>query len=289
MRVVGLVLLALVVAAPASAQTLGSPLQGKYEDSYAIYGRALDSQGLPVRGGIAMIELQQEGVTAAPLRAGINCKGDFIVEFNLLHVEPDGRVKVTVFGPDGRDNATASAPLDPFYRRNDLLVTLDVPWNQACKNEQDVWDVSASMRVRILNRTLQPYDSLGEPMHARPHRDIFRMRYEPPGGNVICAPHPQDQTPGACELFQADERGDIRYTFTLGTPFEAGGRITLTSVRNENDTWTVDIDPFSRLGVRYIEASGRGPPPELYETPAPGFALVALSVVAAMAFSRRLR
>lgn len=282
--------LALVLLAPlALAQTIGSPLLLPYESGYAVYGRALDSNGLPVRGGIAMIELQQEGVTAPALRAGINCKGDFITEFNGLgHVDPKGKVKVTVLGPNGRDNASATQSLDPFYRRNDVVVTLPVPWGQACKNEQDVWDVSASMRVRILNRT-EPYLVGDDERHARPYsQPIFKMRYEPPGGAPICPPHPQAQE--QCELFQADERGDIRYTFTLAQPFDAGGVITIQNVENEAEEYVIEVDPVSRLGVKYIEASGRGPPPELYETPGVGVALLlVLSALAAMAFSPRRR
>ena len=87
-----------------------------------------------------------------------------------------------------------------------------------------------------------------------------------------------------------DERGDIRYTFTLNEPFEGGGVVTMTSVQNESEAYTIEIDPVTRLGVKYIEASGRGAPAELYETPAPGVAvLVGLSVLAAMAFSRKGR
>ncbi|HET6403876.1 MAG TPA: hypothetical protein VFH78_04460 [Candidatus Thermoplasmatota archaeon] len=288
MRALLAIALVVLLAAPALAQTTGQPLAGKYESSYTIYGRALDSRGLPVRGGVAMIELEQEGVRAAPLRAGINCKGDFIAEFNLLHVDPKGRIKVTVLGPNGQGNATTTASLEPFFRRSDVIVTIGQPWPHECRNEIDVWDVSASMRVRILNRT-EPYNVQGETIHARPHMGIYKMRFEPPGGaEPVCPPHPQaaDQ----CELFQADARGDIRYTFTLDAPFSGGGVITLTSVQNESESYTIPVDPRTRVGVKYIEASGRGAPPELYETPAPALVLLlAAALVAAMAFSRRQR
>lgn len=282
-------LVAFLLLAPlALAQTTGSPLLGRYEDSYTVYGRAIDSRGLPVRGGFAFIEIEQEGVRANPLRAGINCKGDFIAEFNLRHVEPKGRVKVTIVGPDGENNVTVSTNLDPFFRRSDVAAKLDVPWPHECKSETDVWAVSASMRVRVLNRT-EPYQVLDETLYAKPYTRIFKMRFEPPGGGEpICPPHPQ--AAGQCELFQADERGDIRYTFTVDSPFAGGGFVTLISAENENETYTIEVDPETRVGVKYIEASGRGPPSELYETPGAGVVLtVALSALAAMAFSRQRR
>lgn len=287
MRALLATLLVVLLASPALAQTIGSPLQGKYEDSYTVFGRALDSRGLPVRGGVAMIELEQEGVQMVPLRAGINCKGDIITEFTLKHVDPRGKAKVTVIGPEGLNNATGTAPLDPFFRRSDVLVRLPVAWPHECADEKDVWPVSASISVRILNRTAE-YLAGEEPMFARPFKDILSMRYEPPDGNRICPPHPQDQTPGSCELFQADERGDIRYTFTLDQPFVGGGNIVLTSVTNETWIESIPIDPVTRLGVKLIEASGQGPPPGIYEAPGPGVALL-LVAIAAMAFSRRRR
>lgn len=288
MRALAAFLLLVLLAAPALAQTTGSPLVGPFAESYTIYGRAIDSRGFPVRGGVAFLELEQEGVRAAPLRAGINCKGDFIAEFNLLHIDPKGKVKVTVVGPEGAHNATATTSLDPFFRRSDLVVTLDVPWPHECANEADVWLVSASMRVRILNRT-EPYEVKGETIHAKPYLAIFKMRYEPPGGGEpICPPHPQAN--GQCELFQADARGDIRYTFTLNSPFEGGGQVMLVSAQNESEIYTIPVDPTSRVGVKYIEASGRGPPDGIYDTHAPGVALLVISsALAAMAFSRKGR
>lgn len=283
-----LVVLVLLVVPVTLAQTTGSPLVGKYENSYTVYGRAIDSRGLPVRGGIAYIEIEQEGVKAAPLRAGVNCKGDFIAEFNLLHVDPKGKVKVTVVGPDGQNNATVRANLDPFYRRSDVLLELGRPWPHECKNEQDVWAVSASMRVRILERT-ETYLVKDEEIHAKPYRAIFKMRYEPPGGGEpICPPHPQ--APEQCELFQADDRGDIRYTFTLNYPFAGGGVVTLHSAQNESVVYTIPIDARTRLGVKYIEATGQGPPEGIYDTPGAGIALLlGASALAAMAFSRKGR
>ncbi|HVM44675.1 MAG TPA: hypothetical protein VM582_01970 [Candidatus Thermoplasmatota archaeon] len=277
----------LLAAGPALAQTIAHPITGDYEDVYVVAGRALDARGEPVRGGIVMVELEQKGVQAEPLRAGINCKGDFLVSFNLRQVDPRAKVKATVLGRSGEPSASSTVSLDPFYRRSNLIVTIGEEWRQACVREADVWDVSASLSARLLNRT-EPYMRDGETFHARPYTGVIRLRYEAPDGHTICPPHPQDETPGACETFLPDERGDLRYTFTLDQPFRAGGRIEI--LLQEGGSVVAHIDPATRIAFANYEITGRGPPPELYDTPGPAFlALLALLALTALVLPRRRR
>lgn len=283
MRGLALLLALVALAAPALAQTLAEPLEGKYHEVYVVAGRVVDTDGLPASGATILIDLEQEGVKAPTLRAVANCKGDFITSFTLRHVQ-DGKARMTLLGPDGQPNATSIVDLDPFYRRSDAILKMGGPWGSVCKQEANVWPVSASVSVRLLNRT-EAYEQDGEAYYAIPYGGVVRMRYETPDGNTVCPPHPQDQTPGACEIFQADERGDIRYTFTLDQPFEAGGRVEL--LLQNGDSVDVSIDPASRLGVEYFEVSGQGPPAELYESPGVGvFALLASLAIIGVARRR---
>lgn len=294
MRLLLVVLAVVALSATALAQTTAAPIKGKYEDVYVIAGRAIDSNGRPVAGGILTIELVQEGVKAEPLRAAANCKGDFITSFNLRHVDPKGKAIITVYEPEGKAAGSTTVSLDPFYRRSDGIVRYAGTWGNECTKETVVWDVSASLSARLLNRTNETYTVEGETFHARPYTGIIKLRYEAPGGNSVCPPHPQDQTPGACETFSVDERGDMRYTFTLDQPFPAGGTVELrlfhtqqAFVSDEPDVIErVPIDTVSRIGVKMIEVSGQGPPAGIYDTPGAGlFAL--LGVVVLLAFARR--
>lgn len=280
MRPVLLALVALLlVAAPAVAQTLASPTQGKYEEVYVVAGRVIDEDGLPYAGGAVTVEVP--GVR--PFKAGVNCKGDFIADFPLRSVRADSVGKVSIAGVNGSAGTSVEFGLDPFYRRNDVQLRLDGPWNSVCANEQNVWEVSASVIVRLVNRT-EPYTAGDGTFYARPYVGLVDLTFEAPNGQRIAPPHPQ--IPGATERFVPDERGDIRYTFTLDSGFTGGGRV---EVEYENKTVMVDVDPSFRIASRYIEVSGRGPPPELYETPFPVvLALVGLGV-AAMAFSPKRR
>lgn len=276
----------LVLAAPiALAQTHAVPITGKYEDVYVIIGRALDSRGLPVSGGRVTIELEQEGVTAQPLVAAANCKGDFITAFNLYNVDPRGRARITLEGPAGSEPVSTTVTLDPFYRRSDVSLRLGVPWGNECASETNVWPVSASLSVRLLNRT-DPYSAHELEYHARPYTGVIKLRFQAPNGNSVCPPHPQPQAPGDCETFIVDERGDLRYTFTLDQPFDAGGIVDI--VLQEGRTISVAIDPATRMAFGHFEITGRGPPEGIYDTPGPGVLLALVgALVAAMAISRR--
>lgn len=281
MRALLLVLLTLAFVAPAFAQTPATPIQGNYEEVYVVSGRALGSDGKPMPQAMVIIELEQENVQAQPLRAAANCKGDFIASFNLRYVHPGGKVHLSLYGPDGKEIVgRETLPLDPFYRRSDTVIRGEGAWPYTCSREPDVWEVSATVGVRLLNRTA-PYEKDGQEFHARPYSGIVRLRYEAPDGNVVCPPHPMSSAPDQCEIFQVDPRGDLRYTFTFAEPFDGGGRIDV--LLQDNTTLSVAIDPATRMGVEYFEVTGQGPPEGIYETPAPGVFGLALAVGAALA------
>lgn len=271
----------------ALAQTAAVPISGRYEDVYVIIGRALDSRGLPVSGGRVTIELEQEGVTAKPLLAAANCKGDFVTGFDLRHVDPRGRAKITLEGPAGTEAVSTTVTLDPFYRRSDVILRLSAPWGNECASETNVWPVSASLSVRLINRT-EPFTAHDLEFHARPYTGIIKLRFQAPDGNSVCPPHPQAQTPGDCETFIVDDRGDLRYTFTLDQSFSGGGSVDI--ILQEGRTITVPVDPATRIGFGHFEITGQGPPEGIYDTPSAG-ALLALvgSLFAAMLISRRRR
>lgn len=281
MRLVLAALVLLALAAPALAQTQAVPITGTYSEVYVIGGRALDSRGLPLSGATVVIELEQRGVEAEPLRAAANCKGDFITSFTLRHVEPQGKATISVLNQDGSRRDPVTISLDPFYRRSDAIVRYTDEWSAVCASETNVWPVSASLTVRLLNRT-DIYLDGGEEYHAVPYSGIIRLRYEAPDGNTVCPPNPQN--PAFCELFQADARGDVRYTFTLDKEFDGGGRAEV--ILQDNTTISVPIDAGTRLGVKYVEVTGRGVPPELYDTPGLPIAAV-LACIGLLAILRR--
>lgn len=277
-------ILLVLTAAPAFAQTAASPIKGKYSELYLIGGRAIDSNGDPLRAATLLIELQQRGVTAEPLRAKANCKGDFLTDFTLRYVDPKAKAKITILRPDGSQGPSTTVSLDPFYRRSDAVLRYDGAWNAVCSEEVDVWAVSASIKARLLNRT-ERYVEAETEFFARPYTGIIKMRYETPDGNTICPPHPQDQTGTVCEQFVPDERGDIKYTFTVDKPFEAGGVVEL--ILPDEQTFRIPIEKESRLGVLNVEVTGQGAPEELYKTP--GFAAASLALALALALALRRR
>lgn len=272
-------LLLLVALLPvAAAQTLTQPIEGDYDEVYVVAGRAIDSNGEPVAGGRLTVELDMPGVQAAPVSASANCKGDFITYFTLRRVDARGSVSVTLQGDNG--SATQRASLDPFFRRSDLVVELGEPWGRRCDAKQDVWEISASVAARVLNRT-EPYEVEGVAYEARPYDGFLRLRWRMPDGSLVCPPLPNGP-PDACQPFKPDERGDIRYTFTMDRELEAGG--TMTLVLEDGRGFNLTVDPRTRLATGLLEASGQGAPPPVRATPAPGapalLALVALVVVA---------
>lgn len=285
MRLFAAILLAGLLLAPvASAQTRANPVQGAYTDIYLISGRAVDADGDPVAGGELTITLEQPGVTAEPLRAVANCKGDFITYFTLRHVEPTGKARIRLAGPDGAEGAETTVGFDPFFRRSDATLRLPGDWGSRCTGAQDVWDVSLSVAARILNRT-DEYLLGSEAYHAKPYTGIIRLRYETPDGQVMCPPLPNGP-PDACETFVADERGDFRYTFTLDSPIEAGGKM---SILLDEGTHNATVDPVTRIAVMHVEASGRGPPAPVVESPGAPLGAILAGALAAALVARRVR
>lgn len=286
-----LLLLALLVAPVAAAQTTINPIEGDYNEVYLVSGRVLDADGLPFSGGRVVVELLQEGVKgadgSAPKQSGaVNCKGDFIIPFtSFARPSRDGKVRVTAF-----DGATplgsVEGALDPFWRRTDVSLRLASEWGNECTGNQNVWTVSATVNVRLLNRT-DPYTIGDASFDARPYHGFLRLRYEPPGAATICPPKPN--APGVCEQFLPDERGDVRYTFTLDQPFEAGGRVFVLLPNHTAEgcdpgggtCLEVPVDPVTRLGLRYFEMTGRGvPEPKDAPGAAPAFVVALLGLAA---------
>lgn len=277
-----LVLVAILLAPAAAAQTMAQPVRGTYQDIYVISGRAIDSEGNPVAGGKLTITLDQPGVRAEPLSAVANCKGDFITYFTLRDIRHDGKARIVLQDKDGGAGDEETVELDPFFRRSDAILRLPTVWGSRCSEKEDVWPVSVSVAARILNRT-EEYMSGGQSYHARPYDGIIRLRYETADGQVICPPLPNGP-PDACETFITDERGDFRYTFTLDDTVDPRGTM---SILLGDASFNATVDPETRIAVLYIEATGQGAPTPI--KPAPGAPLGALlaGLVAVALLARR--
>lgn len=274
MRVLAALLLLALLAPLAGAQTTASPIKGAYHEVYVVAGRAIDSEGKPFAGGRLLVEADG----AKPLLTTANCKGDFITDFPLL--APRGNVKVTAIAGEGGVNGTTTVPLDPFWRRSDAIVTLGSRWDSTCTTQQDVWLVSASLSVRLLNRTA-PYKVGENEFQARPYVGLVQLRFDPPDGSrEICPPAPNAPA-GYCEQLAVDPRGDLRYTFTLDRPFVAGGQIRI--ILANGSQVSVPVAPDSRLALQYFEMTGQGIPERPREAPGVSpLALVGLAALAAL-------
>ena len=280
-----LLLLALLLGgAPlAAAQQLTIPVTGAFEDVYVVAGRAVDSRGEPVAGAQLTVELAQEGVRAAPLKATTSCKGDFITSFSLKAPTAQGRVSVTVHARDGGTDGRATGSFDPFFRRTDLVVQLKEPWAYRCAPKDDVWPVAVSVTGRVVNRT-EPYEKAGVTYEARPYPGPLRLRYVDGNGTLHCPPPGANAPPGTCDFLAIDERGDFRYTFTFPAPVDANGTVTVLVGETPH---SLKVDPLTRQAVLLIEATGRGPPAPPAPAPGPGPLLVALAAAAAALLARR--
>jgi hypothetical protein len=280
-----LVLAALLGAIPvAAAQQLIQPITGSFEDVYLVAGRVVDARGEPAAGAQLTVELSQPGVRAAPLKAVANCKGDFITSFTLRAPTPQGSVAVTAHGRDGVPDAKATARFDPFFRRNDLDLRLEGPWEYRCSGADDVWPLAVSVTGRIVNRT-DPREREGATYEAEPYRGQARLRFTDANGTTHCPPA-ANAPPGVCDFLYVDERGDFRYTFTFPGNVEASGTMT---VLLGNQSFAAQVDPLMRQAVLLVEATGRGAPAPPANAPGPGVLPLALAALAAALLARRLR
>lgn len=283
MRLLAAALLASILLAPiAEAQTMASPIRGAYADIYLVAGRLLDAEGDAMPNARVIIEVDQAGVTAAPFSATANCKGDFIAYFNIRHVDPAGKLKLTLVAPPGMQNVTETVPLDPFFRRSDVDLRLGGGWDARCGPDEDVLSSSVTIKARVLNRT-DEYLVGSEPFFAVPSGSVVTLRYTEASGRVICPPLPNGP-PNACELFQPDERGDVAYTFTFTEPFTPDGYATL--ILDNRTSYNATVDPVTRVALFHIEATGQGVPDLKREAPAAAPAALVLAVAAAALFAR---
>lgn len=279
-----LALAALLGLAPVvAAQQLTQPVTGAFEDVYLVSGRVLDSRGEPAAGAELIVELSQPGIRAAPLKATANCKGDFITSFTLRAPTSQGSVTVTARGRDGVPDAKASATFDPFFRRNDLVVRLEGPWEYRCTGADDVWPLAVSVTGRIVNRT-EPHERDGVTYGSEAFHGIVRLRFTDRNGTTHCPPA-ANAPPGVCDFLYVDERGDFRYTFTFPSPIEANGTMALLI---GNQSFPAPVDPFTRQAVILAEATGRGPPAPSAPAPGPGPLPLALAALATALLARRL-
>ncbi|HWH08712.1 MAG TPA: hypothetical protein VNX21_05890, partial [Candidatus Thermoplasmatota archaeon] len=159
------------MAPVASAQTLVSPIEGSFTEVYVVAGRAIDALGAPAARAEVVVELDQEGVRAAPLRAATDCFGTYVTSFTLKDAKAEGKVKVTLKGR-GAPDAVATAALDPFHRRTDLNVRYEGQWEGGC-GDTALWDSRVTVTGRLVNRT-DPYEENGVTYHARPYAGPLR-------------------------------------------------------------------------------------------------------------------
>lgn len=291
--------LTLTLLAPlptASAQTFTQPLCSPppgvskssyctYDQHYLVLGRIVDSNGDPARGARLRVEIAQPGTTdaagRAPFQDGVaNCKGDFEFSFQgLRQVIASGRVKVTVLGADGHDNATFEQPLDAFWRRNDLTPKLDYVWPFDCTQAGDPeWNIQLSVKGRIVNRT-EPYEVAGATYHARTEgSQLLGLTWWDASGVPFCPPDGR----GGCQPIPTDELGNFKYTWTFERPIEPGGHVAVRLL--DGQTFNASVDPTTRLALHQIEPSGKGAHRD--ETPGPAVLLV-LGALALAALARR--
>lgn len=255
----------------AAAQTHVNPIEGSYADVYLVSGRIVDASGLPVAGATLRVEVDQEGVRAAPFEAKTSCFGDFIFTLKIGTVLPDGRFKLTLLGAEGGvEDLEHVERFDPFFRRSDVLLRSQGTWRLECPDQGMHWPGRLSVTGRIVNRT-DPYEVNGTTLDARPYVGYARIFYYDGSGGRRCPPSLQE---GLCDPIPVDERGDFRYSFTYPGAVPAQGRMEL---HVDNRTYNASIDPVQRIAIFELELSGRGAPDP---RDAPG--LPVLAVLAAL-------
>lgn len=246
-------------------------------------GRVVDALGKPAARAEVVVQLEQPGARAAPLRAATDCFGTFLTSFDLRDVSPDGEVTVTFKG-HGAPDATATARLDPFYRRTDMKIRYEGEWPGAgCPEQTSLWPKRVSVTGRLVNRTPE-YQEEGVAYHAKPYEGRVRVWYWPSPGEAICPP--SSQTPGYCDTTAAtvDERGDFRYSWVFNEPRALAANQTVEVVL-EGKSVNFTIDPTFRMATAVHETTGQGP--AHYDTPAPPLAVALLALVALALLRRR--
>lgn len=259
-----------------------NPIVGSFTGVYVVAGRVIDALGQPVARGEVVVELDQPGVRAQPLRAATDCFGVFLTSFDLRDVKPEGKVHVTFKGQGGPD-ARATAPLDAFHRRTDLKLRYEGQWAGGCPDQTHLWGRRVSVTGRVVNRT-EPYEENGVTYHARPEAGRAVLYFWISPGAPVCPP--RGDAPGSCDLEagRIDERGDFRYSWVFDQPLDLrpDQRVeVLVAGRSHNLT----VDPEWRVATVLLDASGRGPPPR-EEAPAAPLPLV-LGVLALLVLVRR--
>lgn len=273
-----LLALALVLLLPlAAAQTLINPVKGEYTEVYIIAGRAIDAVGRPAAGATIVVELEQKGIRAEPLEAKADCFGVFITFFDLKEVRGDGAVKLTLKGRAGGPDATASAPLDHFYRRTDMTVRYEGQWDSTCPTQTPFYPNRVSVTGRIVNRT-EPYQRNDVTYHAKPYDGNVRFRYWDSPTRFTCPPAPADPTLCDPDAGTVDERGDFKYSWVFDDQFEVpeGAKVEVLA---GGKSYNFTVDREWRVAAARIEATGRGPAP----LESPGIPLAALISVVALA------
>lgn len=271
-------LLALPVVA---AQTLISPVQGSFETTYVMTGRAVDKDGKPIVYGTVEATLDAPGVHAEPVKIGTNCYGSFIGYFTLRGVDPRGSITVKLSGDAG--SATDKKPLDPFYRRSDFRLEYPGAWTgRVCQDTvQSLWEGRVSFSARLVKRVAHT-ESEGASLDAQPFTGYARLAFVEANGNRHCPPQGDD--PSVCEPIFVDERGDVQYSWTFERPISPDGHV---EINTGNRTFNLTVDPKLRIAMGEIEVTGQGPP-ESKPSPAAPLVLVGAGVALAALASRRL-
>lgn len=267
--------------------TIQNPIRGNYTDIYLVSGRVVDALGDPVVGGNLTLTIDQKNtVLPKPLHAITDCYGVFITYFTIKHVEPAGKVTVTLAGV-GAPDVTTSANFDPFYRRSDVLLQYQGKWNSICPDQTPYFPARISVQGRIVNFT-DRYTVGDESYDALPYSGHVAIRWIDASGHVECPPPAKGD---GCGTQPVDERGDFRYSFVFDAnkPFNATGKIEILLA---DKTWNFTVDPLFRAAIARIDISGHGSPvyPSTSSNPTPGAPLaLAIAVVGAAAIVLRRR
>lgn len=262
-----------------------NPIQGGFTEVYVVTGRVIDALGNPAARGEVVVELEQPGIRAAPLRAATDCFGTFLTSFDLKEVKPEGKVTVTLKG-QGAPDATATAKLDAFYRRSDVNLRYQGKWEGACPEQTQLWSHRVSLTGRIVNRT-DAYEENGVKYQSKPYDGRMRAYFWESNQSAVCTPAATNT--GGCDpnAVGVDERGDFRYSWLFEGPLDVRSDQRVEVVLG-NKSYNFTVDPEWRVATAAIEATGQGAPAPA-PTPGAPLALLAMGVAAAALLARRRR